>query len=313
MEKENKEMDLFDLMSKMGSLCEKGLLKIGNALLWLIRFKLKNWLVLTIFSLIGLVWAVYAYLPAYRTKYIEFRVQVNGAKSFQVYDIVKALSLKIDVLNDNKNFAKTIDLPQEIVAPVRSIQPFYVIDVNNNKTPDYVDYNGSFKEDSLSSRMANFLTIRVQIKGNTDFNALQKAIVNYLKKDPYLVKEEMERIRVLNDDIAVLEQEVAALKELREKDLLENKLSLSFKKSSFIVENTGYTKQILLMEKEKSVLKENLSLQKEVITTYSDVLISNKETDLFVIASRLLSSILVGFVLALFITYRKKIKKALTA
>lgn len=312
MEKENKELDLFEFIVKFADVAKSGLIKFGKALLWLIRFKLKNWLVLTVFSLIGLVWAVYAYLPAYRTKYIEFRVQVNGAKSFQVYDIVKALSLKIDVLNDNKNFAKTIDLPHEIVAPVRSIQPFYVIDVNNNKTPDYVDYNGSFKEDSLSSRMANFLTIRVEVKGDTDFNALQKAIVNFLKKDPYLVKEEMERIRVLNDDIAVLEQEINALKELREKDLLENKLSLSFKKSAFVVENTGYTKQILLMEKEKSVLKENLSLQKEVITTYSEVHINTKDTDLFVIASRLLSSVLVGFILALFITYRKKIKKALT-
>ncbi|MBN2787138.1 MAG: hypothetical protein JXQ69_02335 [Paludibacteraceae bacterium] len=313
MEKENKELDLFDLIAKFFNAAKSALNKTANALLWLIRFKLKNWLVLTIFSLIGLAWATYAYLPAYRTKYIEFRVQVNGAKSFQVYDIVQALSLKIDVLNDNKNFAKTIDLPHEVVAPVRSIQPFYVIDLNNNRTPDYVDYDGSFKEDSLNSRMINFLAIRVQIKGNTDFSALQKAIVNYLQKDTYLVKEEKERFRVLNEDIAVLAQEIAALKELREKELLENKLSLSFKKSAFIVENSGYTKQILQLEKEKSILKENLSLQKEVITTYSDVLISNKKTDIFVVASRLLSSVLVGFVLALFITYRKKIKKALTA
>lgn len=311
MEKENKEMDLFDLFEKIGSKCKEWCCEFGNAMLWLIRFKLKNWLVLSVFTIVGFVLAYYSYIPENRIKYAEFRIQVNGTNSFAVHDIVKVLNQKVDFDGGNQLLAQTLGLDQKIVAPVKKIEPFYVIDLNKNKTPDFVDYNVAFEEDTLSHRIPYFLNIRMEVKGLSDYDVIQKEIVEYLKEDPYLKAEGKERIRVIKDQITVLDDEIAALKNLRDKELLNNKISLDFKKSSFIVESSSYSDKIVELEKDKSVLYENLSLQYDVVTNYSNVLVYNKRTNLFIFVSRMLPVILLGFLLALLITYRKEIKKAL--
>ena len=313
MEENKKETDIFDIVIGFKDFFIKELKAIGKAFLWLIRFKLKNWLVLTVFTLIGLAWAIYCYLPENRVKYAEFRIQVNGTKSFAVHNIVQVLGAKVDKDKGHKNFAKTIGLSTKVLSPLQKIEPFYVIDLNNNRTPDFVDYFGVFREDTLNSRMPNFLAIRMQVKGHGDFSQIQQAIVDYLRKDVYLKKEGVERIRVLKERLAVLEREIAVLQVLREKELLDNKLSLNFEKLNLKLENTGYiyTEKILHFEREKSNLQENLSLQREVVTTYSDVSQRVKQSDVEVFVSRMLPLILLGFIVALLLTYRKNIAKAL--
>ena len=313
MENDNKELDLFDLIAKLGNAAKSGLNTTGKAFLWLIRFKLKNWLVLTVFTLIGLAWAIYCYLPENRIKYAEFRIQVNGTKSYAVHNIVQVLGAKVDKDKGYKNFAKTIGLSTKVLSPLQKIEPFYVIDLNNNRTPDYVDYSDSFREDTLNSRMPDFLAIRMKVKGNGDYKVIQEAIVDYLRKDVYLKKEGVERIRSIKERLAVLESEIAVLQVLREKELLDNKLSLNIEKLNLKLENTGYiyTEKILHFEREKSNLQEYLSLQREVVTTYSDVNQRVKQSDVELFVSRMLPLILLGFIVALLLTYRKNIAKAL--
>lgn len=311
MEKENKEMDLFDLMEKMGSMCNKGFAKIGNALLWLIRFKLKNWLVLSVFTIAGFLLAFYHYLPENRTKYAEFRLQINGTSSFNVYDIISNLNQMIDVDNNNKSFAKLLNLDQEIVAPVQRIEPFFIIDLNTNKTPDYVDYTEAFEEDTLSCRMKNFLNIRIRVKGNSDYNAIQDALVNYLRKNPYLKREESERIEVIKNDIKVLEGEIAALDSMKRNDIKNSKYLIGLDSTAFVFQKPTYHSDIINLKKQKSNLQEELDLQANVVTIYSGVVVKPKRTDVFIFVSRMLPFILFGFILSLLITYRKKIKETL--
>ena len=311
METENKELDLFDLLGKAFAVCKNGINTVGNGILWLVRFKLKNWIVLSVFLMAGIAFAYYSYLPKNRKFNAEFRLQVNGTNSFAVYDIIKALGQTIDVDSGNKSFAKTIGLKRDIVLPLRTIEPFYIIDLNNNKTPDYVDYGNSFKEDTLNSRMSNFLQIVITAKGKTNYNAIQKGIIDYLRKDPYLKREEVERINSLKQDIITLDTEIAALDSMRQEEFKNNKFAMSFDKTSLIIQKPTYHTDIIDLKKRRLNLQENLDVQREVVTVYSQVFVNPVRTDNYIFITRIVAVYFLGFILVLLIAYRKKIKEVL--
>ncbi len=311
MDNENKEMDLFDLLKKVGEICESFIGVLGSFFLWLIRFLVKNWLLLSFFTLLGLGLAYFSLKPNNRTNYVEFNVHVNGTKSFVVFDILRSLSQKIDYDNGNQSFAKVLGINQELVKPLQIIEPVYIIDIDKNGTPDIIDFNNSYLQDTSTRRMRHFLHIRIQAKGETNFSLVQKAIVDYLKKDAFLIKEENERLRLLKNEISVLDNEIELLDSIRRAGSSNKELEFSIANQTIIFEKPTYHKDIISLEKKRDHLYEIMALQPDVITIYSDVIRSTKNSKKEIYLTRVIPLFVFGFLLALLISYRREIKKIL--
>jgi len=314
MENGNKELDLFELINR-GFGIFKNLIKTGwNVFLSLIKFHVKNIFILLPFIIIGVSIAIYQTQKENRKQYAEFMLQINGkTNSYEVSDILKVLSQTINPDTSNVIFAKTLNLDTKAVEKVYSLKSFFVIDLNNNKTRDYIDYANSFKEDTSNSRMNDFLDIRISSKGEANYQEIQQKIVDYLMKNPYLISVENERMKAIQERMQTLNIEIAALDSMRDEQLKnKNNLTLQLDKSSILLgKESSYYKEMLDLKGQKSTLQAALILQPNVVSVYSGVEIRTDETTTSIFLKYIGYLYVLGLFIAMIIYYRKKIKSFL--
>lgn len=314
MEKENKELDLFDLIVKGFNLVKVSFLRCWDLFLYIVKFQLKNIAIILPFLIIGGSLAVYQTQKEHRKQYGEFMLKVNGANSFVVSDIVNVLNQSVNPDTDNVVLAKILNV-QDInkVKKISGINPFYVIDLNSNGTRDYVDYANTFVEDSLNSRMKNFLAIRIHSKGMIDFCDIQQRIVTYLLADPYLKNEAKERIKIIQGQIQALDVEIVALDSLRKQQLKDkNDLALELGKSSILLgKESSYYKEMMDLKGQKAKLQSDLDLQPNVVSIYSGVTIVPEKSTIAIFVKDIAVLYLFGLFVAFVFYNRKRIKALL--
>ncbi|MDR3704733.1 MAG: hypothetical protein P4L28_02365 [Paludibacteraceae bacterium] len=314
MEKGNKEMDLFELINRGINLFRTIIIKCWNFLLSLIKFHFKNIIIILPFLIIGVSLSVYKSMKENRKQFAEFMLQINGnTDSYEVSDIIRVLGQTINPDTGNVVFAQTLKIDNYVVKKVYALNPFFVIDLNNNKTRDYVDYGNSFREDTLNSRMGNFLSVRIYAKGVTNFQEIQQKIVDYLIRNPYLIGVEQERIKSLQERIQALDIEIMALDSLRKEQLRnKNNLALQLDKSSVILgEESSYYKEMIEIKNQKNNLQAKLILQPNVVSVYSGVTVQADKSTISIFVKNVGLLYAFGLFLAFIVYYRKRIKALL--
>lgn len=309
MENENREIDLFELLEKVFNFLKKSFRIIWISCLRFIRFHIRNIFYFLFFFAIALGLAFYFTQDKNKIFNADFIMQVNGTNSYAVADIISVLSQNIDK-ESNINFAKVLNVSKEDVCNVVGLESFFVIDLNNNRTRDYVDYSNSFVEDTLNSRMQNFLAIRILTKGPANHNKLQNSIIKYLRSDEYLKREELERIKVFNNAISAIDVEIQTLDRMRLAETIGTNTNLALLDKG-VVRETTYYQDMIDLKARRTHLIEELTLQRNVVTIYSGVKVSTKYADKNIFVYLFAFSYLLGLLISAFVRYRKNILKAI--
>lgn len=314
MEKGNKELDLFELINRGLRLFKDILAKGWNFFLLFIKFHFKTAFIIIPFLIIGVSLSIYQSMKENRKQYGEFMLKVNGSNSFVVSDIIKVLNQSVNPDTNNVVLAKLLNV-QDIsrVKKIYAINPSFVIDLNSNGTRDYVDYANAFVEDTLNSRMKNFLAVRIYSKGYIDFCDIQQRIVNYLIADPYLKNEAQERIKVAQGKIQALDVEIVALDSMRKQQMKDkNDLALELGKSSILLgKESSYYKEMMDLKDQKAKLQSDLDLQPNVVSIYSGVAISSEKSTIAIFLKDVGVLYAFGLFIAFIFRYRKRIKALL--
>lgn len=218
----NDEIDLLDLFNRMGRTIRKWLNALGRAVLISIVFLVRRWLPLTL-SIIAAI--VVAYImkstsPSIYTSDIVLRSNVIDNSQMISY-INRLQSL------DKETFARTLSLPKETSDNVSGIGAYWIIDLNKDRVPDYVDYKNNHNiYDTTNIRMQDRFDIQVKIKSPQDLDKVRDGLINYINSD--LLFQERNKIRLaqnqelqarLNIDIKQLDslQKVKYFEETRKK------------------------------------------------------------------------------------------------
>lgn len=309
MEKENvnKEIDLFELLNRFYAIFIASLNFVLSKFLKFLRFNVKSIFYIIFFGVLAVGVGLYMTNDNNRPFDGDFLMEVNGAKSGAVADIVDVLAQKIDK-ETNARFASALGLNLSQVQTIQGLKTFAVIDLNNNRTRDYVDYDNSFVEDTLNSKMQNYLAIRIQTKGPADFNLIQKKIVEYLRADEYLKREEVERLKIINERIKAIELEIYTLEQLRMTQNGNDKLQFI---GEGVVKETTYFNDMIALKVQKSSLQEQLNLQRNVVTIYSGVKVLSSYNDFKIYVYLLIASYFIALISSFLVSYRKKVYQVL--
>ncbi|MDR1678848.1 MAG: hypothetical protein LBR81_03630 [Prevotellaceae bacterium] len=313
MEKDNNELDLIDLLKLSVNFAKKALIWCLGVVLWIVRFHVKHIVLIGLFILLGIALFTYRYMPAHRNLNADFVMKINTETSYEVYDIVGDLRQTID-REQNSQLAKILNLPPAVAAKVKDIQPCFVIDRHNNNTRDFIDYAGSFKEDSLDSRMKNFLAVRIWVKSGTDFTALQNSIVNYLKKNSYLEKKNVEKKIKLQERIKIVDKEIASLYDLRQQEVRGNDRTsyLAMENNRFSInDQSSYSYHQDLMNLNNNKINYESQLKEEIVSIHSGVVISEHYTLKYLLTRSIIPFYLLGLFLALIVQFRRTIIKTI--
>jgi hypothetical protein len=162
------EIDLLYVLRNIG----KG---ISNLFKWIFNTTLKQFLVLTLFVLlgIGLGFAVFSIKrPVYRSEMTISHVRLNND---QCYELIHNLS---EIVGNNSQVAKTLKLDE---ASAAQIKKFIFLPLNNRYGRIFAD----------SASVITPFKVEVEVYDPSVYDTLETQIMNYLETNEYSVKRKL--------------------------------------------------------------------------------------------------------------------------
>jgi hypothetical protein len=309
------EIDLLELFRSMGRTILTGVKALGTGILISFVFLLKKWLPLGIalFISVGLSYILKkSQNPFY---YSDMMIRSNTISNA---DMISYLNrLHYFCLEQNiEAVSQALSISLEKAKEINDIQAYWVIDRNNDGTPDYTDYKNKYNVyDTVNVRMPDRLAIKVNLTVPGDLAILKSGIFAYVNNNSqYRQKNEFRLVQInemlirLNYDIKQLDslQKVKYFEETRSRQPEKNgqMIFLQEQKTQLIYEDiyTLYTR------------KQNLDLQKDLypdlITIVSDFTIPVKPYNGLLYYGKVVVPVVMGLTIMflIFLANRKKFK-----
>lgn len=196
--KENEEIDLFQISKKIGDFFENIKTRVFNG----IQFFVKNWIVVLL--LIGVGFGAGLYLDKNKTSYShQIIVTPNFGSTDYLYAKINLIESKIvdgDTVFLNGIGITNPSLLNKIeVKPIVDVYKFVNSNEQNLELLQLMAQNGDLKtvvKDSTTSKNYNYHTITVSTKGITNSKNSIQPILNYLNTNGYF--DEVQKISVNN-------------------------------------------------------------------------------------------------------------------
>jgi len=305
------EIDIITLVKKTLNVIGSFLKNTGKNFLYFVRFSYRNFKLLAIFVLIGVVAAVvFSQLNKTYKSDLTFKLNVSNANTFS--DLAKSLDTK--VIND-QSLAQKLNLSDSVAGAIDKIKPHFIIDYFNNKTPDFIDTKDKFVEkDTVDVRMQDRLNIEVCTKNIYSFPQIQDGLIYFFSNNEAFKKEKEIRENQIRNFIKYIEYEVKRLNDLSDFEYtsLPKKISLTVDSTELLMGEKPrqlYYKDITKLLRQKDSLEKVQIHSLDVVTVIKPFAPIKKNENGLIKMSVIFGGffLILGYVFAIFFTYRKRI------
>jgi hypothetical protein len=180
----NKEIDLLELISNIFRALGHLLISAGRLLLSGVLFLFRKWLPLGISIIIGIgiTYAVKKLLPpVYST---EMTCRTNAIPNGDLIAYINRLHSFCLTQNFNA-LSQSLSIPSEKAEMIADMQAFWVVDMNNDATADYVDYKNDYNVyDTINLRMVDRFVLRVRFMALNDLQVIREGFISYINNNP---------------------------------------------------------------------------------------------------------------------------------
>jgi hypothetical protein len=307
------EIDLVDLFKRSGRAFSRMVSAIGTAILVSVIFLVKNWkpLLLSVFA-----GAAFSYLvkitlgPAYVSDIV---IRTNASTASEMISYINKLHRFC--LDDNiEELTRTLTITGEEAKKIRDISAYWIIDINKDGSPDYVDLRGDFnKSDSNIIRLDDRISIRVKTKSSENFPLVRKGLIAFIDSDSLLQQRNRVRYRQNREILARLDNDILLLDSLQKVKYFEesrNKIPGNGGQIVFLQEQKTqlvYTEIYDLYSRKQDVEVE-ITLYKDIITVLSDFTKPSKPITKTSYYAGFIIPIVFGLTIILLIVRRNKTK-----
>ncbi len=300
METENaeRELDLIDLIK----ICWGWFVSyICKPLLFLIRFAIKKWWVILLSAIVGFAisYCISTFFPKY-TGYVIYENNVGNSSDF--INAIRPLAH-----TSPKYMASALDISENEAVNILAIAPHSLYYKDTLRTSFYVDINDDAPKESIA--LSNRFAIEVMTDDTMAFSHLQEGFVKYYSRNSFFSKKAESKAKTLDSNSKLARGEAEKLDELRVKGGSSGGVVLSGRDVYSMVDPAAISREVVRLN-ELSVNQANaLEYDSSVITVVSPLMINRIPINhfLFTYKKWVILSVIVGFALALCITYRKKI------
>jgi len=281
------EIDLLELLRRMGNVLNRGFNALIRAFLISVVFLLKRWLPLGLSILIGVG---VSYLmknssSSFYTSDIVFRnnlMQLDEKTSRDISGTTAEMISKINKLHTfcaEGNFnalSAALSIHPDSVKDITYISAFWIIDLNRDGLPDFVDYKGNHNVyDTVNVRLYNSFDVRMKIKNSMDLNKIRDGIVRYIENDHNYQQRNILRLRQNHELLSRVNYDIKQLDSLQKVKYFEETRNMKPGNGGQIIFMQEMKTQLVyadiyfLYDKKKDLEKES-DLYKEIIAIISD-------------------------------------------
>lgn len=324
----NDEIDLLDLFKRMGRTLKQWAITISHGLLIAFVFLIRRWLPLGISIALGLGVSYILKLtsPSFYTSDIVFRnnlVQIDKVTSRDNSGTTSEIISKINKLHafcedqNSEALAQAISLKPELVKNISDISAYWIIDLNRDGTPDYVDYKDNHNVyDTINVRVQNSLDIRVKINTSLDLNLIRDGLIKYIERDSLFQQRNRLRLNQNNELLRRYNYDIQQLDSLQKVKYFEETRNMKPANGGQIIFMQEQKTQLVYADiyniyTKKQVLEADRDLYKDIVTILSDFSLPiNRENGAMYYGKNIIPAFFILTLLILIlIANRKKLKE----
>jgi hypothetical protein len=274
-ETHDNEIDLRDLFRRMGKTLSNWFGAIGRGLLISIIFLIRNFGVLVISLIMGVI---LSYIVKWSTKpeYIsETTLRSNTLPNAEMISHINKLKLLLKEENYD-GVASSLSITPEEAGRINDIEAFWVIDRNNDSIPDFTDYTKSHNVyDSINVRMKDRFVVRVDLGDPQDFRQMTDKLFSYVNSNPQFRQENTFRLRRIDELLVRLNYDIEQLDSLQKVKYFEETRYMQPEKGGQMIFLQEHSTQLVYgdiyeLYKRKQVLDSEKNLHPELLTVISD-------------------------------------------
>jgi hypothetical protein len=310
------EIDLIELFRKMGKTISGWLSGLIQFILISIIYLIKRWIPLSFSLAAGILLTVLlkATIPPVYSADIALRSNTISSTDMIAY-INRLHSYTRD--KNRKAVSDALSLAPDIIAGIKDIRAYWIIDKGHDNTPDEVDYlNNHNIYDTVNVRMQDRLDIRVKIKSPEKLPQIRKGILNFINSDSLYQQKNKLRLRLNNDLLVRLNYDILQLDSLQKVKYFEETRNRQAKTGSQMIFLQEQKTQLVYgdiyeLYKRKQGLETERDLYPGIITVLSEFTISTRRDNGFKFFGRIVipAAIIVTILILIFISNRKKIRE----
>jgi hypothetical protein len=206
------EIDLLDLLSRMGKKLNRLGHYMARAFLISTVFVIKRWFILSISIFLAVVGSYILKMVAESSYTSDMILRTNAVSPSDLIPFINRLHA-FCVDNNKLALKSALFSTDEQVDNISDIRAYWVIDKGRDNTPDEVDYKDNHDlYDTVNVRMQDRLDIRVKIKAPQELNLVRDGIIKFIisdslfqQKNRIRLRQNLELLTRLNYDILQLD------------------------------------------------------------------------------------------------------------
>ena len=263
------EIDLLELFRKTGN-------KFKGFVIWLLELFLR----ITVFFIrkspyliaaivLGFLVSIYFYTKSERFYDSDMVLRSNAVTNPDMISHINKLHFFIE--EDNiVSLANNLNLDSTDISNIVDLEAFWIIDVNKDDVPDFVDYKKKFTADTNVRRITSRFDIRVRTFEPQDLSKVRDGILFHINNHEYFQKRNEIRLKQLAENILKTEAEMHELDSLQNFKYFEEMKKGQMKEGQIVFLNEEATKlfhdDIFALFQKKLNLDRTLFLDSAIVT-----------------------------------------------
>lgn len=274
-EKHDNDIDLLDLLNRLGKSLTRGIKALGRGILSTFFFLIRNWLWLGISLVIGVGISYIIKLSTERFYTSDITLRSNTITNVEMISYVNRLHTFCREENLDE-LASALSVDRRKVKDIKDIKAFWIIDMGRDGTQDYVDFRDKHNVlDTINVRMQDRFLIRVKTSIPQELAGIRDGIIAFIKKNEFYQNQNTLRIKQSNDLLARIDYEVQQLDSLQKIKYFEESRKLIPKEGGQIIFLQDYQTQLLHQDisqliRQKQDIERIQTIYADLITLLSD-------------------------------------------
>ncbi|MFN8259038.1 MAG: hypothetical protein U0W24_25335 [Bacteroidales bacterium] len=312
MENKTNEIDLIELLQKIGDMIRNGLNKLGNLLMEFLVLLVKKSLWIIGFTILGACIGFFLFSLTKRYYTSEMMARSNAVDNSIVINAINQLN-ELCLNNNRIMLAQYLGTDIESATKVKSIKAFYAIDNNKDGFVDEADYENTYNPSDTTKKRSNYIFyLKVEVFDEKVFPIVNHGTKKYINQSPYVsLNDSIRKVQALNM-INYYNNEIQKLDSLQ-KTYYYRQMPAESKNNQMIILNEKEIKlvhsDIINLNRAKLDLERSLQIDIDPITVLQDFTVLSREENpwtKYVKMFGILFAVL-GFVLSLIWEHRRRI------
>lgn len=312
----NDEIDLLQLFRSFGDFIVSIFKGIFNIILQIIIFSIRKWVYLLLALIFG-IGVSYLFTKIQQDYYYsDLVLKSNAVQNQEMISYINRLQ-SLTSEGNSEVLAASLDLTTEEAEMIGDIRAYWFVDKNKDKIVDDIDINNRFLGDTSITKVDWKFGIRATVTDPLVFKMITTGIDYYVNSNEYFILMNELRLENLEEIIVQTGNEVQKLDSLQKREYFMKEDQTRLKEGQLVFTNDPEIKlrhkDLLGLVKDRQVNQRELTIHDGVISLLEDFTITQRPANSITFYARKFvpAFILFVYILALYITFRKRIAEVI--